>query len=152
MKIEGLEHNVELEELYLSHNGIEVLENVEHLVSQLLSHRKEWLGISQRKVTCDFVTRQTRLTVMDLGANRISAIPSTLRSLTELEDLWLNDNGIASFEDVEKLVPLAACALRTLYLERNPLASDFEYRKKLETLLPQLDQIDAVPTTKARQH
>jgi protein phosphatase 1 regulatory subunit 7 len=89
---------------------------------------------------------------MDLGANRISAIPSTLRSLTELEDLWLNDNGIASFEDVEKLVPLAACALRTLYLERNPLASDFEYRKKLETLLPQLDQIDAVPTTKARRH
>lgn len=32
MKIEGLELNVELEELYLSHNGIEVLENVEHLV------------------------------------------------------------------------------------------------------------------------
>lgn len=88
---------------------------------------------------------------MDLGANRIVEIPPPLHALTELEDLWLNDNRIASFADVENLVPMAAAALRTLYLERNPIATDFEYRKKIEVLMPQLEQIDAVPTTRARR-
>lgn len=87
---------------------------------------------------------------MDLGANRIASIPTKLLALTALEDLWLNDNQIAHLSDVERLVPLRA-SLRTLYLERNPLAKDFEYRKKLEALLPELDQIDAVPTTNARR-
>jgi protein phosphatase 1 regulatory subunit 7 len=76
-------------------------------------------------------------------------LPTDLQQLTMLEDLWVNDNKLESFEDVDKLVPLAN--LRTLYLERNPLASDFEYRKKLEATLPALEQIDAVPTTKARR-
>lgn len=86
---------------------------------------------------------------MDLAGNRISAIPTGLAPLTQLEDFWLNDNHVAHYADVEHLVPLAG--LRTLYLERNPIAQDFEYRKKLEELLPELDQIDATPTTKARQ-
>jgi protein phosphatase 1 regulatory subunit 7 len=92
---------------------------------------------------------QTNLTTVDLAGNRIANIPSSLAPLTQLEDLWLNDNQVAHYADVEHLVPLAG--LRTLYLERNPLAQDFEYRKKLEELLPALDQIDATPTTKARQ-
>lgn len=92
---------------------------------------------------------QTQLTVIDLGANRIDAIPSSLQSLSRLEDLWLNDNKITTFQDAQQLIPLGA-SLRTLYLERNPLASDFEYRKKMEAMLPELDQIDAVPTTKGR--
>lgn len=93
---------------------------------------------------------QTRLTTMDVGANRIAAIPEEIRVLSVLEDLWLNDNKIESFSEADRLVPLRA-SLRTLYLERNPLAKDFEYRKKLEALLPELDQIDAVPTTNARR-
>ena len=67
---------------------------------------------------------------MDLAGNRITSIPTNLAPLSQLEDLWLNDNQIAQYADVENLAPLAA--LRTLYLERNPLAQDFEYRKKLE--------------------
>lgn len=86
---------------------------------------------------------------MDLAGNRITSIPANLAPLLQLEDFWLNDNQVAHYADVEHLVPLAG--LRTLYLERNPLAQDFEYRKKLEELLPGLDQIDATPTTKARQ-
>lgn len=87
--------------------------------------------------------------MLDVGANRIAAIPTTLRTLAALEDLWLNDNQVERFDDAEHLVPLAG--LRTLYLERNPLARDFEYRTRLEALLPELDQIDAVPTNKARR-
>lgn len=87
---------------------------------------------------------------MDIGANRITTIPAEIQGLVEIEDLWLNDNKIENFGDAEKLLPLSG-TLRTLYLERNPLAKDFEYRMKLEVLLPELDQIDAVPTTKARR-
>lgn len=32
LRIEGLEANTQLEELYLSHNGIEKIENLAHLV------------------------------------------------------------------------------------------------------------------------
>lgn len=87
---------------------------------------------------------------MDIGANRIGSIPAEIQELGEIEDLWLNDNKIENFSDVEKLLPLSG-TLQTLYLERNPLAKDFEYRMKLEALLPGLDQIDAVPTTKTRR-
>lgn len=90
------------------------------------------------------------MTTLDVGANRIASIPTELQALTALEDLWLNDNRIERFDDAERLLPLRA-SLRTLYLERNPLAKDFEYRMKLEALLPELDQIDAVPTTRARR-
>ncbi|RLN60537.1 hypothetical protein BBP00_00005928 [Phytophthora kernoviae] len=122
VKIEGFANNLDLEELYLSHNGIEKIENMEQLAN---------------------------LTTVDLGANRITTIPTGLAALTLLEDLWINDNQVSHYADVENLIPLAG--LRTLYLERNPLAQDFEYRKKLEALLPELDQIDATPTTKARR-
>ncbi|KAF1321107.1 Protein phosphatase 1 regulatory subunit, partial [Globisporangium splendens] len=121
-KVEGFENTLALEELYLSHNGITKLEGVAHLKN---------------------------LTVMDVGANRITEIPEDIQSLTELEDLWLNDNQVERFSETNHLVPLKK--LRTLYLERNPLAKDFEYRKRLEALLPDLDQIDATPTSKARR-
>ncbi|KAI9913832.1 hypothetical protein PsorP6_005136 [Peronosclerospora sorghi] len=117
--ITRLTNNIELEELYLSHNGIEKIENIDHL---------------------------TNLVALDLAGNRIAAIPANLAPLSPLADLWLNDNHIAHYADVENLMPLVG--LRTLYLERNPLALDFEYRKKLEELLPQLDQIDATPARK----
>jgi protein phosphatase 1 regulatory subunit 7 len=92
---------------------------------------------------------QKNLTVMDVGANRITAIPEDIQGLTELEDLWLNDNQVEAFSETNHLLPLKK--LRTLYLERNPLAKDFEYRKRLEALLLDLDQIDATPTSKARR-
>lgn len=45
--MEGLEHNVALEELYLSHNGIEHLENFAHLVRIQVLTRSQY--------GCDFV-------------------------------------------------------------------------------------------------
>ncbi|TDH67378.1 hypothetical protein CCR75_001910 [Bremia lactucae] len=122
VQMTGFAQNSALEELYLSHNGIEKIENIEHLFN---------------------------LKTMDLGGNRIANIPIIMAPLTELEDLWLNNNQIAEFTDIEHLRPLKG--LRTLYLEHNPVAQDFEYRKKIEELLPVLDQIDATQTTKARR-
>lgn len=54
----------------------------------------------------------------------------------------LNDNAIESFDAL--LFP-ASPALTTVYLERNPLSSEFDYRKRLAATLPSLTQIDATP-------
>lgn len=62
---------------------------------------------------------QTKLEILDVGANEIIKIPSNIARLVNLEDLWLNDNKIERFDDVENLEPLK---LTTLYLERNPVS------------------------------
>jgi orotate phosphoribosyltransferase len=63
-----------------------------------------------------------------------------------LEDLWLSGNKICSFGDVAPLSVLGtregAC-LEEIYLEYNPVADEFEYRKKLKELIPSLTKIDA---------
>ena len=79
---------------------------------------------------------------MDLGANVISEIKN-LVSLNKLEDLWLNDNKIENFACFEELKSLKN--LTTIYLERNPVASDFEYRKRLQEVVKSATQIDATP-------
>ena len=53
----------------------------------------------------------------------------------------MNDNQISSFEDVEYLKPLAN--IKTIYLEHNPIAKEYDYRIRLGKILPSLTQIDA---------
>ncbi|KDO16430.1 hypothetical protein SPRG_18044 [Saprolegnia parasitica CBS 223.65] len=122
LAIDNLSANVALEELYLSHNGIEALVNLDHL---------------------------TKLTILDVGANRIKTIPQSMGANVALEDLWLNDNEISSFDDIQHLA--ANTKLETLYLERNPLASDFEYRLKIQGALASVQQIDATPVVRRQQ-
>ncbi|OQS05579.1 phosphatase 1 regulatory subunit [Thraustotheca clavata] len=116
LTIENLEKNILLEELYLSHNGIEALANIELL---------------------------TKLTILDVSNNRIKTIPS-MTTNPLLEDLWLNDNLIDNFDQLQMLK--TNTKLETLYLERNPIASDFEYRLKIQNTLPSVQKIDATPT------
>lgn len=52
----------------------------------------------------------------------------------------LNDNQISDWKNVENL---RALSLKTIYLERNPIAKDPAYRRKLMLILPTLIQIDA---------
>ena len=42
-----------------------------------------------------------------------------------------------------QLVPMTK--ILTVYLEHNPLSNDFEYRLKIQALLPSLTQLDATP-------
>ncbi|KAF0772762.1 hypothetical protein AaE_002245 [Aphanomyces astaci] len=93
VSIENLDANANLQEVYLSHNGIAAIQNISHL---------------------------SKLLILDLGANRIPRIPD-MASLQSLEDLWLNDNQVATFDDLVHLT--STTSLQTLYLERNPLAS-----------------------------
>ncbi|KAL7754416.1 protein phosphatase regulatory subunit Sds22 [Sorochytrium milnesiophthora] len=115
-KIEGLDKLQNLEELYLSHNGIKVIEGLEHNV---------------------------KLRVLDITNNQIEHLGG-VKHLAKLEELWASNNKIGSWQEVESEVkPLTA--LGTLYLEGNPLQRESmaTYRNKLQLMLPNLRQIDA---------
>ena len=113
----GLRHSClsNVQELYLSHQGITTMEGLESLTS---------------------------LHTLDLSSNKIETLHN-MSTLVKLEECWMNDNHIKTFDSVkQELVPLDA-SLRTVYLERNPVADEFLYRKTLASLLPSLTQIDA---------
>ena len=124
-RIENLTAQVDtLEELYLSHNGID-----------------------DEGASCEtgLALPFSRLTTIDMSRNRMtSARP--FAHLLALEDLWLSGNRIENFEAIEPLSALGqrdgAC-LEGIYLEMNPVADDFEYRKRLASMIPSLTKIDA---------
>ena len=119
--VEGLESQVgTLEELYLSHNGID---------DDGASSRPGGLSLPFE-----------RLNTLDMSRNRLtSARP--FGHLTTLVDLWISGNDIKTFDDVEDLRGLTR--LDSVYLEYNPLDKEFEYRKRLAEMVPSLTQIDA---------
>lgn len=67
--------------------------------------------------------------------------------MKKLTDLWANNNDIKTFDDIATIVPLGDTAkgghIDTLYLEHNPIASEFEYRIVIAKMLPTLHQLDA---------
>lgn len=50
--------------------------------------------------------------------------------LTGLDELWISENLVSEFDTVKTLAPVG---LECLYLEHNPVSSDFEYRKKVRS-------------------
>lgn len=125
-RIENLEGQVEtLEELYLSHNGIDD---------------------DGASMTTGLALKFNKLNMLDLSRNRLTTT-SMFVHLSTLEELWLSGNEMESFDAVEPLRDASSAgqlpSLETIYLEYNPLASDFEYRKKLAEWIPSLQQIDA---------
>lgn len=112
----GFQGCVCLEELYLSHNGITKMEGLSSLVN---------------------------LRILDISSNKLSSIQD-IAGLTRLEDLWLNDNQIVSLEGIETAIAGSRLSLTTIYLERNPCASDAMFTTKLKTVFPKLLQIDSL--------
>lgn len=55
--------------------------------------------------------------------------------------LQMNDNQIENWSDLDELKN--AKSLETVYLERNPLQKDPQYRRKIMLALPSVRQIDA---------
>jgi len=110
----GLLNLVNLQELYLSHNGITRLEGLHTLVN---------------------------LKILDISSNFITKLEN-LTSLRSLEEFWFNENQIDSWEDLEtELLPLTT--LRTLYLEGNPLSKHPQYRQRIIHMFTALLQLDA---------
>lgn len=124
-QIENLEAQVEtLEELFLAHNGIDV---------------------EGASLPTGLALKFKSLNVIDMSRNRLTST-APFAHLEAVEELWLSGNEIATWEGVEPLKESAAAGkqkLETLYLEYNPVASEFEYRKRLAAWIPSLSQIDA---------
>ncbi|XP_067999399.1 protein phosphatase 1 regulatory subunit 7-like [Melanerpes formicivorus] len=81
-----------------------------------------------------------KLTMLDIASNRIKRIEN-ISHLTELQEFWMNDNLVESWSDLDELK--GAKNLETVYLERNPLQKDPQYRRKIMLALPTVRQIDA---------
>mmetsp|Transcript_15462 Transcript_15462/g.35328 ORF Transcript_15462/g.35328 Transcript_15462/m.35328 type:complete len:389 (+) Transcript_15462:67-1233(+) len=95
----------------------------------------------------DDVAKLTELVEIDLARNAITLI-RPFPQLGKLEELWLNDNQVASMDEVSNL--RAFPALRTVYLERNPIhglgnpASEERYKEAILQAVPDLAQLDAL--------
>ena len=125
-QVENLETQREiLEELYLAHNGIDN---------------------DGASMETGLAMTFPVLNILDLSRNRLTST-SPFTHLPAVEELWLSGNDMKDFDAVVPLRDASANGqlpeLETLYLEYNPLASDFEYRKKLAEWIPTLKQIDA---------
>eukprot|EP00980_Cylindrotheca_fusiformis_P029574 scaffold23530_cov117-Cylindrotheca_fusiformis.AAC.1 len=137
---------INLEELWIGKNKIEKiqgLDKVETLEELFLAHN----GIDDEGATqpTGLALKFTNLNVIDMSRNRLTST-APFAHLEAVEELWLSGNQIATWEGVEPLKESASAgtqSLETLYLEYNPLASEFEYRKKLAEWIPSLSQIDA---------
>ncbi len=119
-RVENLTGQVDtLEELYLSHNAIDV-----------------------EGASCEtgLALPFAQLSTIDMTRNRLTDA-SPFAHLTSLTDLWISGNDIKSFDDIEPLRGLTQ--LDSLYMEMNPVDKDFEYRMKLARMIPSLTQIDA---------
>ena len=124
------------------------LTDIENLTSQ--NDTLEELYLSHNAITSEGASKATglaqafpKLNVLDLSRNRIVST-EPFAHLSSLEELWLSGNKITTFDDVQPLSVLGEHnTLETIYLEYNPVADEFEYRKKVAELIPCLKQIDA---------
>jgi len=116
---EGIQHP-HLQELYLGHQGITVLEGLDALPA---------------------------LKVFDCTGNAGVTEIRGLEGCPGLTDLWAGYTGVASFDSV--LSGVANCtSLQVLYLEHSPLAKDWEYRIRLCRGIPSLEQLDATSVSR----
>jgi len=117
-KIEnGLRYNVKLEQLYLSHNGLQAMdEGLLHLPN---------------------------LKTLDLAGNFIKKLEN-LQNAKQLKELWMNDNEIETFEGLDCI---QSAVIETIYLERNPIQTQNaqQYKRKILNAFPSLIQLDALP-------
>jgi Leucine-rich repeat (LRR) protein len=104
-------------------------------------------GIDDEGASCEtgLALNFTQLNVLDLSRNRLTSTKPFCH-LPALEELWISGNQIATLDDIIPLKEAAEAgtqALDTVYLEYNPVAAEFEYRKRLKEWIPNLSQIDA---------
>lgn len=162
--MEGFDGLVNLEELWLGKNKIEMIQGIEKLtklrrldvqsnrltvVTNLESQKDtlEELYLGHNGITNEgasdptgLALNFTHLLTLDLSRNFLTST-EPLAHLVGLNDLWLSGNKIETFDQISHLSTLTV--LDAIYLEYNPVAGEFEYRKKLKEIMPSLNQIDA---------
>ncbi|XP_019485096.1 PREDICTED: protein phosphatase 1 regulatory subunit 7 isoform X2 [Hipposideros armiger] len=149
-KIENVNNLHQLQLLELGSNRIRAIENIDTLTSL------ESLFLGKNKITkLQNLDALANLTVLSMQSNRLTKIEG-LQSLVNLRELYLSHNGIEAIEGLENNMNdnlldswsdldelKGAKSLETVYLERNPLQRDPQYRRKVMLALPSVRQIDA---------
>ena len=169
--IENIDKLEKLEELWLGKNKInkmQISRKFEKLrLLSLQSNRlKEWCNelfinapsLQQIYMSNNYLTDipdEVMKTIppsvieLDLASNKLTKVPK-FGALTQLKELWMNDNNIDDFESLDNL---ASCPnLETVYLERNKVQSlvPVEYIRKVKSVCKKLFQLDAVPVMSLR--
>ena len=159
----GLETLCNLQSLWLGKNKLECINDVEKLpkLRQLDCQNNRlttlsWPGVDGAGIaactaleelylacnaitTLDGIPRNCPLSTVDLSTNGVESLEGA-GELKKLSELWMTSSQIKSFE---QLACLSQLPLECLYLEHSPIAEDFEYRKRVTTLIPSLEQLDA---------
>ena len=79
----------------------------------------------------------TKLEILDLAVNKIEKVEGLEGQFERLDELWMNDNKIADFKDIEYLGQFKA--LSNLYIATNPCYSrSNEFIKKIKAAVPSL--------------
>lgn len=89
--------------------------------------------------------RVANLRVLDVSNNRVSEVHG-LEGLQSPRDLWLNDNEIATLDDIEAAARAGALSstLTCLYITGNPATSqnNDDIRSRILAAFPKLEQLD----------
>lgn len=134
-----------LRHLSLQNNRLEVWEPSFFQNVSGLTHL--YLGHNNLPDLPDEFSLLTDLKELDLAKNAITLV-RPFPKLKNLEELWMNDNQITDLTEVQNLASYPA--LRTIYLERNPMhglgdaASEARYKDAILQAVPHLFQLDAV--------
>jgi protein phosphatase 1 regulatory subunit 7 len=141
-EIQGLEKLTKLRRLDIQSNRLRVVRNLSSQVHTLEELYLAHNGIDDQGVLdpTGISLKFSQLSTLDLSRNSLTTT-QPFTHLVSLEELWLSGNKIEKFDQVAPLSHLTT--LDTVYLEYNPVADEFEYRKKLKELIPSLNQIDA---------
>lgn len=156
--IQGLESNTALKSLWLGKNKIETISGLETLVNlrqlDIQHNRITTLGDGLRHLSgleelylawnaienLQGLPYPSNLNTIDLSKNQIASLEGA-EQYTTLQELWLSNSLLATFESLAPLSRLPA--LNCLYLEHSPIAKDYEYRKTITKMIPTLQQLDA---------
>ena len=167
----GLDTLTGLQSLWLGKNKIDRIEDINHLplLRQLDIQNNRLTTLMSDTADCDSagIASLTSLKELYLACNAISNVrglpagsplgtldlsTNAIDTLDGIEvhkaliELWMTASKLSNFDE---LVPLKALPeLECLYLEHSPLASDFEYRIKITSMLPTLQQLDATAVTR----
>lgn len=85
------------------------------------------------------IEKMKKLEIASLSFNNITTL-KPFKNCTKLRDLFLRDNKISDFNELNYLSELPN--LQILWLSGNPIASDPLYREKVMQLLPRLSKLD----------
>ena len=85
------------------------------------------------------ITKMPNLEILSLSSNQISSL-SPLSACLNMREIYLRNNNISSFEELNNLRHLFN--LKVLWLEGNPICEDIFYREKVLNLLPQVIYLD----------